>query len=110
MKEKNLREFLEKCSKAELIKVVLKASDMTFTSFPWLTMIAEIRLDEVEAKIETNLAEGRELTRKFSEMAENQHNYSNNEVLEIRIALTKNHEKWKQLISRQDKILKELYV
>lgn len=59
MKEKNLREVLENCSKAEQVEVVMKTSGMTFTSFSWLTMISEIRLDEVEAKIEANLAESK---------------------------------------------------
>lgn len=109
MKENNFRELLEKCSKAGLIQIIMKASKLTYPTFPWTEMIAEIKLNEIEAKIGTNLAEGRKLTRKFSEMAENQHNYSDIEVLEIRIALAKNHKEWKQLISRQDKILKELY-
>lgn len=109
MKEKNLREVLEKCSKTGLIQIIIKASKLTYPTFPWTEMIGEIRLDEIEAKIDVNLSEGRELTRKFCEMAENQHNYSNNEVLEIRIALAKNHKEWKQLSIRQDKILKELY-
>ncbi len=109
MKEKNLREFLEKCSKEELIKIIMRASKLTYAAFPWIETIAETRLDEIEAKINANLFEGKELTRKFSEMAENQHNYSNKEVLEIRIALAKNHEKWKQLNSKHDKIFKELY-
>lgn len=109
MKEKNLREALEKCSKAELTQIITRASNMTFTTFPWLEMIAEIRLDEIEKKIDANLAEGKELTRKFSEIAENQHIYSNDEVLRIHIALAKNHKEWKRLNSEYDKISKELY-
>lgn len=89
MKEKNLRESLEKCDKAELIQIIMKASKLTYPAFPWAEMIAEIRLDEVEAKIKTNLAEGKELTHKFSEMAKNPHNYTYDEIMEIRAALAK---------------------
>lgn len=109
MKEKNLREVLEKCSKAELIKVVLKASGMTFTSFSWSAMIAEIRLDEVDAKIEVNLAKGEELNRKLKNIPENRRNFTDDETLQIFIALKKNHEEWKQLNRKHDKLFKELY-
>ena len=109
MNKKNLREVLGKCSKAELIQIIMKASGMTFTTFPWMKMIAEIRLNEIESKINANLVEGKGLTYKFGEMAENQHNYTNDEVLKIRIALAKNRKEWKQLNSKYDKIFKELY-
>lgn len=109
MKEKNLREVLEKCSKAELIEIIIKAKGLTFATSSWVEIINEARLDEIESRIDANLAEGKELTRKFSEMAKNQRNYTDDDVLKIRIALAKNHKEWKQLSIRQDKILKELY-
>lgn len=109
MKEKNLREILEKCTKEELIKTITRASKLTYATFPWMEIISEIRLNEVEAKINANLAKGKELSRKFSEMAANQHNYTNDEVLEIRIAIAKNHEEWKRLDGNYDKFFKELH-
>lgn len=109
MKEKNLREILEKCSKNELIEAIMKSGKMTRATLPWLKIIAEIRLHEIDEKVEANLAKGEELTRKFSEMSENLHNYTNDEVLKIRIALVKNHKEWEQLNRKYDKISKELY-
>ncbi len=109
MQEKNLREVLEKCSKAELVEVVVKASGMTFTSFSWLTMISEIRLDEVEAKIEANLAESEELTRKLKNIPENRRNFTDSETRQVYIALKKNHDEWKMLDKKYNKISKELY-
>lgn len=109
MKEKNPLESLEKCSKEELIKIIMRASDLTYATFPWLGIIAEVRLDEIQSKIDANLSEGKQLTHKFREMAENQHNYSYDEILEIRIALAKNHEKWKRMDDKYNKIFKELY-
>lgn len=109
MKEKNLNEVLEKCSKTELIQVVIKASGMTYAAFPWLKMIGEIRLNELEAKIDANLAESKELTRKFSEIAKNPSCYSRDENLKVHIALAKNHKEWEQLNRKYDRISKELY-
>lgn len=109
MKEKNLREVLEKCSKAELVKVVLKASELTYTTFPWLKMIGEIRLEEIEAKIDANLDESKKLSCKFNEIYQNPHRHTDNDALKIRIALARNHKEWKQLNSKHDKISKELY-
>ncbi len=109
MQEKNLREILEKCSKAELVEVVMKASGMIFTSFSWLTMIAEIRLDEVEAKIEANLAESKELTRKLENIPENRRNFTDSETRQVYIALKKNHDEWKRLNKKYNKFSKELY-
>ena len=105
MKEKNLREVLEKCSKAELVKVVLKASELTYTTFPWLKMIGEIRLEEIDA----NLDESKKLSCKFNEIYQNPHRHTDNDALKIRIALARNHKEWKQLNSKHDKISKELY-
>lgn len=109
MKEKNLREALEKCSKNELIEAIVKSGGMTRATLPWLKIIAEIRLHEIDEKIETNLAESEKLTHKFSEMAKNPHNYTNDEVLKVRIALVKNHKEWEQLNRKHDKICNELY-
>lgn len=109
MREKNLREVLEKCSKAELVEVVMKASGMTLAPFSWLTMISEIRLDEVKAKIEANLAESEELTRKLDNIPENQRNFTDSETRQIYIALKKNHDEWKMLNKKYDKFSKELY-
>jgi hypothetical protein len=109
MKEKNLREALEKCSKAELIQIIMRASNWTYAAFPWMEIIGEIRLNEIESGIDANIAEGKELARKFSEMAKNPNNYSENEILEIRIALAKNQKEWERLNMKHDKIFKELY-
>lgn len=109
MKEKNLREVLEKCSKAELIKIIIKASKLTYATFPWIGIITGARLNGVEAKIDANLAESKELTHKFSEMAEAPQKYTNREVVETRIAIAKNHEDWERLNKKYDKISKELY-
>ena len=104
MKEKNLREVLEKCSKEELIKTILRVAGQICGISTW-----KIRLDEIEAKIDTNLAKGEELTHKFSEMAKKPHNYTYDEIMEIRVAIAKNHEEWKQLDRKYNKISKELY-
>lgn len=109
MKEKNLREVLEKCSKTELIKAVLKASELTCATFPWLEMIGEIRLGEIEAKIDANLDESKKLSCKFNEIYQNPNRYTDNDVLKFRIALARNHKEWKQLNSKHDKISKEIY-
>ena len=104
MKEKNLREVLEKCSKEELIKTILRVAGQICGISTW-----KIRLDEIEAKIDTNLVKGEELTHKFSEMAKKPHNYTYDEIMEIRVAIAKNHEEWKQLDRKYNKISKELY-
>lgn len=109
MKEKNLREILEKCSKAELVKVVLEASARTRATFSWMKIIGEIRLGEIETKIDANLAEGKKLTNKFSEMAKHPQNYTDDDVLKFRIALARNRKEWKRLNDKYDKISKELY-
>ncbi|MCM1530516.1 MAG: hypothetical protein NC093_11050 [Alistipes sp.] len=109
MTENNLREALKKCTKEELIKTIMKASKLTYATFPWSEMVAEIRLDEIGAKIDANLTEGEQLTNKFSEMAKAPHNYSCEEILKIRIALAENHKKWEYLNSKYDRIFKELY-
>ena len=109
MKEKNLREVLEKCSKEELIKTILRVAGQIYSISTWKEVIGEIRLDEIEAKIDVNLSEGRELTRKFSEMAKNSHNHTYDEIMEIRVAIAKNHKEWKQLDRKYNKISKELY-
>lgn len=109
MKENNLRKVLEKCSKEELIKIVMKASGMTRAVFPWLRIISEIRLGEIEAKIDANLSQGRELTCTFNAMVKNPHNYSNDDVMKVRIALAENHKEWEQLDRKYDRISKELY-
>ena len=109
MKEKNLREVLEKCSKAELIEIIIKAKGLTFATSSWAEIIDEARLDEIESRIDANLAEGKELTHKFSKMVEKPHNYTHDEIMEIRVAIEKNHKEWKRLSISQDKLLKELY-
>lgn len=109
MKEKNLREVLEKCSKAELIEIIIKAKGLTFATSSWAEIIDEARLDEIESRIDANLAKGKELTHKFSEMAKNSHNYTYDEIMEIRVAIAKNHKEWKQLDRKYNKISKELY-
>lgn len=109
MKEKDLREVLGKCSKAELIEIIMKSSELTYATFPWMEIIAEIRLDQIEAEIKTILAEGKELTCKLKNIPKNQCNLADSETLQICIALNKNHKKWKQLNSKHDKICKEIY-
>lgn len=47
MKEKNLREALEKCSKAELIEIIVKAADLRYTAFSWLDLVSEIKLNKI---------------------------------------------------------------
>ncbi len=108
MKEKNLCEVLKKCSKAELIEIIIKAKGLAFAT-SWMEIINEARLDEIESRIDANLAEGKELTHKFSEMAKNSHNYTYDEIMEIRVAIAKNHEEWKRLDRKYVKISKELY-
>ena len=109
MKEKDLRKALEKCSKAELIEVIVKAEEMTFTTFSWFKMIAEIKLEEIEAKIDANLAENEKLTRKFREIVNERCNYDINGAIKIHDALNNNHTEWEQLNREYDKLSKELY-
>lgn len=109
MKEKNFREALKKCSRAELIEIIIKAKGMVFATTPWLEIIAEARLDETESRINVNLAEGEKLSCKLNEMAKNPHNYTNDDMLKIRIALAKNHKEWKRLNEKYNKVSKELY-
>ncbi len=104
-----LREVLEKCSKAELIQIIMRASRLTYAGFPWMKIIGEIRFCEIESKINANVDKSKELTRKFSEMAENPSCYSKDEILKVRIALAENHKKWEQLNNKYDRIFKELY-
>lgn len=109
MKEKNLREALEKCSKAELIQIIMRASKLTYAAFPWMEVIGEIRLSEIESRINDNVDKSKELTCKFNEMAKNPICYSKDEILKVRIALAENHKKWEQLNNKYDRIFKELY-
>ncbi len=108
-KAPELPDVLKKCSKAELIQIITRASKLTCATFLWMEMISEIRLSEIESRINANVDKSKELTRKFSEMAKNPNCHSKDEILNIRIALAKNHEEWERLNSKYERIFKELY-
>ena len=40
-----LHEVLQKCSKSELIDVILRAQRLTYSTFPWIELISESRLN-----------------------------------------------------------------
>ncbi|MDE5936878.1 MAG: hypothetical protein K2G83_05690 [Ruminococcus sp.] len=70
MTKTELTELLELCTKAELIEVILKASELTYPTFPWKHIVAEIRTDAIEKKIDANLEKLEVLKKKFEAIPE----------------------------------------
>lgn len=104
-----LYEVLQKCSKSELIDVILRAQRLTYATFPWIELISEIKLNSIEALIDANLAELNKLNEKLKAIPEEKRVISNDEARNIMIALHDNNKEYFKLQKRHDKVFKEIY-
>lgn len=104
-----LRDVLQKCSKAELIEVIIKAEGLTYTTFPWLKLVSEIRMNSIEALIDANLAELNKLNEKLKAVPEERRVISDDEARNVMIAIHDNNKEYFKLHKRHDKVFKEIY-
>ena len=104
-----LRDALQKCSKAELIEVIIRAEGLVYTSFPWLKLVSEIRLNSIEALIDANLAELNKLNEKLKAVPEERRVISDDEARNVMIAIHDNNKEYFKLQKRHDKVFKEIY-
>ncbi|MCM1363271.1 MAG: hypothetical protein NC235_15495 [Clostridiales bacterium] len=110
MQEKNLREVLEKCSKAELVEVAVELSKYQLSTFRSPVEIVMIkRIDTIDKKIDENFAQSKILREKFNAIPECERNISNDDVRNLAIAINNNTAEYLRLSKRRDKLEKELY-
>lgn len=110
MKEKNLREVLEKCSKAELVEVAVELSKYQLSTFRSPVEIVMIkRIDTIDKKIDENFAQSKILREKFNAIPECERNIFNDDVRNLAIAINNNTAEYLRLSKRRDKLEKELY-
>lgn len=110
MQEKNLREVLEKCSKAELVEVAVELSKYQLSTFRSPVEIVMIkRIDTIDKKIDENFAQSKILREKFNVIPECERNISNDDVRNLAIAINNNTAEYLRLSKRRDKLEKELY-
>ncbi len=109
MKEKNLREFLEKCSKAELIEIAVEFSKGQLSMFRVPVEIVTIkRIEAIDKKIDENLAQSKILIEKLNAMPECERNVFNDAARDLMIAIKDNQAEYFRLSKRRDKFEKEL--
>lgn len=108
-KAAGLREVLLKCSKLELIELIIKAEGLTYATFPWMKLISEIRLNKIEALIDANLAELNRLNEKLRAVPEERRIISDDETRNILTAIHNNNTEYFKLQKKHDKIFKEIY-
>lgn len=104
-----LHEVMQKCSKSELIDVILRAQRLTYITFPWINLISEIKLNSIEASIDANLAELNKLNEKIRAIPEERRVISDDEYRNIMIAICDNNKEYSKLQKRHDKLFKEIY-
>ncbi len=110
MKEKNLREVLEKCSKAELIEIVVELNKYQVSTFHSTVEIVMTRkINAIDKKIDENITRSNALRDKLNAIPENERNIYNDEVRELVIAFNDNVAEFLRLNKRRDKLEKELY-
>lgn len=110
MKEKNLREVLEKCSKAELIEVAVELSKYQLSTFRSpVEIVMTKRLNIIDKKIDENMAQLKILVEKLKAIPECERNISNDDARKLMIAIDDNTTEYLRLNKRRDKLEKELY-
>ena len=108
-KAAELRDVLLKCSKAELIEVIIRAEGLTYTTFLWTRLVSEVRLDSIDKMIEENLSESKSLNEKLESIPAERRVISDNEVRNVMTALHKNNSRYFKLQLKYEKIFHELY-
>lgn len=110
MKEKNLREFLEKCSKAELIEAAVELSKSQLSMFRVPVEIVTIkRIEDIDKKIDENLIQLKMLIEKLNAMPECERNIFNDDARKLMMAIKDNEAECFRLSKRRDKFEKELH-
>ncbi len=105
-----LREFLEKCSKAELIEVAVELSKYQLSTFRSPVEIVMIkRIDTIDKKIDENFAQSKILREKLNAIPEYERNILNDDTRELMIAINDNTTEYLRLSKRRDKLEKELH-
>ncbi len=110
MKEKNLREVLEKCSKAELIEVAVELNKYQVSTFrSSVEIVLTKRINAIDKKIDENIAQFAILREKLEAIPKCKRNISNGDVRELTIAINDNATEYIRLNEHRDKLEKELY-
>lgn len=104
-----LHEVLQKCSKSELIDVILRAQRLTYSTFPWIELISESRLNATEKMINENISEHKKLNKKLASIPSERRTMYDDDVRDIMIALRDNNIRYLELQRKYDEIFHELY-
>lgn len=70
MTKTKLTELLESCTKAEFIEVILRASELASSTFPWKQIVAIIKTKMIKRKTDEKLDELEVLKKKFEAIPE----------------------------------------
>lgn len=108
-KAAELRDVLLKCSKAELIEVIIRAEGFTYTTFPWTSFVSEVRADSIDKMIEENISEANSLNEKLKSIPAERRVISDNETRNVMIAIHNNNSRYFKLQRKKEKIFHELY-
>ncbi len=109
MTKTKLTELLESCTKAELIEVILKASEFASTTFPWRQIVAIIKTEMIKSKTDEKLDELEILLEKLQSIPEERRIIENDEARNLIIAINNNLTECNKLYNQQNRIEKELY-
>lgn len=109
MTKTELTKLLKSRTKAELIEVILRASEFVPPTFSWKQIVAEIRTDAIEKKIDANLEKLEVLKKKFEAIPEEKRIIGNDEARNLITAINNNLTECNKLYNQQNKIEKELY-
>lgn len=109
MTKTELTELLESCTKAELIEVILRASELASPTFPWKQIVAIIKTKMIKRKTDEKLDELEVLLEKLRSVPEERRIIENDEALNLRIEISKKLLEFRRLNEQHDKIEKELY-
>ncbi len=109
MTKTELTELLESCTKAELIEVILRASELASSTFPWKQIVAIIKTKMIKRKTDEKLDELEVLLEKLRSVPEERRIIENDEARNLMIAINNNLTECNELYNQQNKIEKELY-
>ncbi len=109
MTKTKLTELLESCTKAELIEVILKASELVPPTFPWKQIAAIIKTEIIKSKTDEKLDELEILLEKIQSIPEERRIIENDEARNLITAINNNLTECNKLYNQQNKIEKELY-
>lgn len=108
MTKAKLTKLLKTCSKSELTEIILKASERN-VFFSWDSIISEIKLSEIDKKIDANLEEFTALIARIESLPKEKRVIGNDEARNLQIEINNNLLKYRRLNDRRDKIEKKLY-